>query len=187
MVGYPLVTVFSWILPTAQHICDLYSWDNDLFSQVSQVTEYIQGFLVFLIYCKTSPALKLWMRAFRKIFNPPPPSLQQQSQTQSQASAILRHTSSYPPNMSLAPRLFTTETSSTSDMSPSFRRMVFESSENADYHFGDDDEEEYEEEEEYEGHRFQNTSLTQQRCLDSSFRIPPIISEDREGEGEEIS
>lgn len=185
MVGYPLVTVFSWILPTAQHICDLYSWDNDLFSQVSQVTEYIQGFLVFLIYCKTSPALKLWMRAFRKIFNPPPPSLQQ-SQTQSQASAILRHTSSYPPNMSLPPRLFTTETSSTSDMSPSFRRMVFESSENADYHFGDDEEEEYEEEE-YEGHRFQNTSLTQQRCLDSSFRIPPIISEDREGEGEEIS
>jgi hypothetical protein len=184
MIGYPLVTVFCWTLPTAQHIGDLFSWDNDLFSEISQVTVYIQGFLVFLIYCKTSPAIKLWKRAFRQIFQPPPPPPPppQQSQSQSQISVTLPHTSSYPSNMSLQPRLFTTETSSTTDMNFS-RRMVFQSSDSIDYHFGD--EEEDEDEEEYEGHRFQNTSLNRQRWLDSSFQIPPIISEDRGGDGEE--
>jgi hypothetical protein len=186
MIGYPLVTVFSWTLPTIQHIGDFFSWENDLFSQISQVTVYIQGFLVFLIYCKTSPALRLWKRLVRQTLYPLPPQRWSRSQTTAAAASDLKHTSSYPSNMSLQPRLWTTETNSTTDFAS--RRMAFHSSASADYQFGDDDpeegnEEDGEGEEEYEGHRFQNTSVTRLRWLASSFQIPPISEDRGEGEG----
>lgn len=164
MIGYPLVTVFCWTLPTIQRLGDLFSWDSSQFSDAAAVTVYIQGFLVFIIYCKTSPVLKLWKKCIYqmfiklKIITPPPQTSQHH----------LPHQISFPSNMSLQPppRIYTNETNSTEYPRP----MVFSSSNNYDY---DDDEMD----EEYEGHRYQNTSHDRQRWFDSSFNIPPSSEE----------
>jgi hypothetical protein len=196
MIGYPLVTIFCWTLPTINRVSDLFS-SEALSFQASQVTVYIQGFLVFLIYSKTSPALKLWKRFFRQQLShlnlitssnapssgpalstapgPVPSTLSGNCSSPNSFPSNLLHPSSASSNS--RPH---TQTTLSLDFNLSTRPLAFSSSMSREYCYGDDgddvSEEDYEEEE-YEGHRFQNTVQTRQRWVESSFHIPPILEE----------
>jgi hypothetical protein len=184
MIGYPLVTIFCWTLPTIQRISDLFSVQPLSFG-ASQVTVYIEGFLIFLIYCKTSPALKLWDKALRQLLSDLHLVKPQSTPSVSSTSPAPGLTPlNLPPssnslNRSLqsSGRVLTNESLSI-DFNLSSRPLAFSSSLSREYCYDDDDGDDGYEDEEYEGHRFQNSQQTRQRWIESSFNIPPIIEEE---------
>lgn len=70
MIGYPVVTILSWTIPTILRIGETFGWQSpDILDQIGRITIYIHGFLIFLVYCSTSPCLQIWKQYFISFYS----------------------------------------------------------------------------------------------------------------------